>query len=257
MSRRLVTFTCEGAQMAGTLDEGAASSGLLLVSGGSEIRSGAWAGQARLAATIAAQGFAVFRFDRRGVGDSEGADFAFRSSAPDIAAALSAFRHKCPQLTRVVALGNCDAASALMLASGAGCDALVLSNPWTIEDEAAPAPPAAVRDHYRRRLSDPRAILRLLSGKVSPAKLLASLRDALKPAPPATGLAVEMASALRGFPGEVRFLLAARDRTAQAFLAAWNGKDPRLHTCADASHSFVEPHARDWYAAQVLDMLRG
>lgn len=257
MTRRLVIFTCEGAQMAGTLDEGPASTGLLLVSGGSEIRSGSWAGQARLAATVAAQGFPVFRFDRRGVGDSEGVDFGFRSSAPDIAAALAAFRAECPQLTRVVGLGNCDAASALMLAGGAGCDALVLSNPWTIEDDSAAPPPAAVRDHYRRRLSDPRAILRLLSGKVSPMKLLASLRDALKPAPPATGLAVEMEAALRGFSGEVRILLAGRDRTAQAFLAAWNAKDPRLETCPEASHSFVEPQARDWYAARVLDALKG
>lgn len=257
MTRRLVIFDCEGAQMAGTLDEGPASTGLLLVSGGSEIRSGSWAGQARLAASVAAQGFPVFRFDRRGVGDSEGVDFGFRSSAPDMAAALAAFRAQCPRLTRVVGLGNCDAASALMLAGGAGCDALVLSNPWIIGDEADPTSPAALRDHYRRRLSDPRAVLRLLSGKVSPGKLIASLRDALKPAPPPSGLAVEMASALRGFSGEVRFLLAGRDRTARAFLAAWNPKDPRLHLCKDASHSFVEAQAREWYLARVLDALRG
>lgn len=260
MTRRLVIFACEGAQMAGTLDEGPATAGLLLVSGGSEIRSGSWAGQARLAATVAAQGFPVFRFDRRGVGDSEGVDFGFRHSAPDIAAALAAFRAECPHVTRVVALGNCDAASALMLAGGAGCDGLVLSNPWTIDDSAegeTAAPPAAVRDHYRRRLSDPRAVLRLLTGKVSPGKLLASLRDAVKPAPPPTGLAVDMAKALSGFSGEVRILLAGRDRTAQAFLAAWNAKDPRLHLCKEASHSFVEPEARDWYARQVLDALKG
>lgn len=257
MSRRLVTFTCEGAQLAGTLDDGTSSSGLLLVSGGSEIRSGSWAGQARLAARIAQEGFPVFRFDRRGVGDSEGFDFGFRSSGPDITAAIAAFRAECPHLARVVALGNCDAASALMLTGGEGFDALVLSNPWTIEDETADPQPTVVRDHYRRRLADPRAILRLLTGKVSPRKLLASLRDAIRPAPAASGLAVEMDSALRGFSGEVRFLLAGRDRTAQAFLAGRSAKDKRLHICTGASHSFVEPHARDWYAAQVLTVLRG
>ncbi|MCC6829030.1 MAG: hydrolase 1, exosortase A system-associated [Novosphingobium sp.] len=255
--RRHLTFACEGSALAGTLDEAAGTSGLLLVSGGNELRSGAWAGQARLAARIAAAGFPVFRFDRRGVGDSEGGNGGFRTSAPDLAAALAAFRRECPHLARVVGLGNCDAASALMLAGGAGLDALVLSNPWTIEDEAAPAPPAAIRDHYRRRLADPAALLRLLSGKVSPARLIASLRDALRKAPPPGTLAQDMAAGIAGFPGEIVFLVADRDRTAQAFLAAWDKPDRRIRRCPDATHSYVEPHARDWLAEQVLGVLRG
>lgn len=256
MTRRPVLFGCEGAQLVGTLDEAEGTTGLLLVSGGNEVRSGAWGGQAQLAARIATQGFPVFRFDRRGVGDSEGENHGFRSSGPDISAALAAFRRECPQLARVVGLGNCDAATALALAGGAGLDALILSNPWTLEDEAAPAPPAAVRDHYRRRLADPRALLRLVTGKVSPGKLIASLVQALRPAPPPAGLAVELAEALARYPGPVRILLAERDRTAQAFLAGWNRTDSRLHVCAGASHSFVEPEAREWYTSQVLAALR-
>jgi exosortase A-associated hydrolase 1 len=256
MTRRMILFDCQGARLAGTLDDASGSTGLLLVSGGNEIRSGAWGGQAQLAARIAAEGFPVLRFDRRGVGDSEGLNGGFRSSAPDIAAALAAFRRACPHLTRVVGLGNCDAASALVLARGAGLDALLLSNPWTIDNEAAPAPPAAVRDHYRRRLADPKALLRLVTGKVSPAKLIASLLQALRPAPAPAGLAAELAKALPEYAGTVRILIAERDRTAQAFLAGWDRSDPRLHICRDASHSFVEPPARDWYAAQVLSVLR-
>ena len=49
---------------------------------------------------------------------------------------FAAFRRAAPQLTRIIAFGNCDAASALMLAGGAGCDGLVLSNPWTIAQDA-------------------------------------------------------------------------------------------------------------------------
>ena len=41
----------------------------------------------------------------------------------------------------------------------------MLSNPWTIEDDDAAPPPEAIRGHYRRRLSDPAALLRLLTGK--------------------------------------------------------------------------------------------
>jgi len=262
MRRRQVIFDCEGAVLLGSLDEAAGTTGLLLVTGGNEVRSGAWAGQAMFAARIAAAGFPVFRFDRRGVGDSEGANGEFRASGPDLAAALACFRRECPQVMRVVALGNCDAASALMLAGGAGCDALVLSNPWTTEqdesgDNPAPPPPEAVRAHYRQRLADPAAIKRLLTGKVNPFKLLASLRDAAaKPKGPST-LAQDMAAGIAAFKGQVVFLLASRDRTAQVFLAAWNRKDKRLRHCEGASHSFVEPHAREWLEAQVLEVLRG
>lgn len=258
MTRRIVLFACQGAQLVGTLDAAEGSTGLLLVSGGNEVRSGAWGGQAQLAARLASEGFPVFRFDRRGIGDSEGDNGGFRSSTPDLAAALATFKAECPQLTRVVGLGNCDAATALVLAKGAGLDGLVLSNPWTFADDGpAPAPPAALREHYRRRLGDPRALLRLVTGQVSPARLLASLRQALRHSPPPPeGLATNMADALARYPGRVRILLAGRDRTAQAFLAGWNRQDPRLHMCPGASHSFVEPEARDWYAAQVLAALR-
>ena len=145
MSRRHLTFACEGSLLAGTLDEAPGETGLLIVTGGNETRAGAWNGQAQLAARIAAAGHPVLRFDRRGCGDSEGPNSGFAASGPDIAAALAAFRAECPRLSRVVAMGNCDAASALMLAKGEGFDALILSNPWTIEEpDAAPPPDAAL-----------------------------------------------------------------------------------------------------------------
>lgn len=256
MSRRHLLFDCEGSRLVGSLDEASGTSGLLIVSGGNEVRAGAWNGQALLAARIAAAGHPVFRFDRRGVGDSEGPNGEFRSSLPDIAAALAAFRRECPQLERVVAFGNCDAASALMLAGDASCDALLLSNPWTIEDEAASPPPEALRGHYAGRLRDPAALKRLLTGQVSLRGLFGSLLALLRPAPPPTGLAQDMAAGLARFAGPAVILLAGRDRTAQAFRAAWRKDDPRIRTLPDASHSWVEPEARDWLEAQVLEMLR-
>ncbi len=255
MSRRQVMFECEGSQLAGTIDEAAGSIGLLLVTGGNELRSGAWGGQAQFASRIAAAGYPVFRFDRRGVGDSEGANGGFRSSAADIAAAIAAFRKEAPHVTRIAGMGNCDAASALMSAGGAGLDALVLSNPWTIEDTEAAPPPEALRAHYRKRLADPAAIRRLLTGQVSLGKLARSLLGAAGPAAAPTGLAGKMADGIAGFSGPVRFLCADNDRTAQAFLAAWDRKDPRIRHCPDATHSYVESHARDWLVEQVLEVL--
>lgn len=255
MSRRHLTFACEGAILIGTLDEGPDATGLLIVTGGNELRSGAWSGQALFAARIAAAGFPVFRFDHRGVGDSDGPNGGFETRGSDIAAALTAFREACPQVERVIGWGNCDGASALMLAQGAGLDGLVLSNPWTIEEDDA-APPQALRDHYKRRLADPAAIKRLLTGQVSVGKLVSSLRAATRKPPPPSTLAQNLAQGVAQFTGPIRFLAAERDRTAQAFLAAWDKTDARIRRCPEATHSFVEPHARDWLAGQVLDMLR-
>jgi exosortase A-associated hydrolase 1 len=257
MNRQHLTFQCDGATLLGTLDTADAATGLLIVSGGNEVRSGAWSGQALFARRIAEEGFPVFRFDRRGVGDSEGFNGEFRSSGPDISAALRAFRESCPHIERIVGMGNCDGASALMLTHGAGFDGLVLSNPWTIEnDDAGEAPPAAVRDHYRRRLADPAAIKRLLSGQVSLGKLFSSLLGAIKPGKAPGGLAAEIAQGIAPFTGPVIFPIAERDRTAQAFLASWDSKDKRIRRCPDATHSFVEVRAQGWLAQQALDLLR-
>lgn len=264
MSRRHFTFACAGAQLAGSLDLAPGTTGLLIVSGGNEVRAGPWGSQAELARKVAAAGFPVLRFDRRGVGDSEGENHGFTSSAPDLAAALRAFRAHVPTLKRIVAYGNCDAASALMLAGGAGCDALVLANPWTFEPEPEPAaplgapatPPAALRRHYARRLFDRTAWARLLSGKVRLRPLGASLAGAMRRDPPPGTLAQAMAAGLARFDGPVTILLAGNDRTAAAFRACWNPADPRLRTCPGASHSFVEPPARIWLHGQILGALR-
>ena len=118
--RRLVNFSCEGQSLSGTLDSALSKTGLLVVSGGNEIRIGAHRGMAKLAGDVAAAGHPVFRFDRRGIGDSEGENGGFTKSGPDIAAAIAAFRDACPELIRIVAFGNCDAASALLLHRPAG-----------------------------------------------------------------------------------------------------------------------------------------
>jgi exosortase A-associated hydrolase 1 len=260
LTRHFASFSCEGATLWGTLDAADGASGLLIVSGGNEIRSGPWASQALLAARIAAAGYPVFRFDRRGIGDSDGPAGGFRTSAPDIAAAIAAFRAQVPSLKRVVAYGNCDGASALMLAGDTDCDAMVLSNPWTVEegigDDAQPMLPEVVRAHYWRRLKDPGALLRLIVGQVSLRQLIASLRDAARPAAPPSTLASELAAGLADFSGAVTILLAGRDRTAQAFLARWDKSDKRLRTCADATHSFVEQDARIWLLERLVDALR-
>ena len=268
MSRLPLTFGCGSLTLAGTLDTAPGSAGLLIVSGGNEIRAGAFGGQAELAARIARAGFPVFRFDRRGVGDSEGENRGFRGSERDIAAALDAFRAMAPQVERVVGFGNCDAASALMLAGGAGLSGLVLSNPWTMEGSGEGAegtehnapPPGAIRARYAEKLRNPREIVRLLRGGVDLNKLARGLVRSLKPASPPSSLAQDMHAGLATFTGPVRILLATADRTAQVFETAWDavtgGPDPRIQRCEGAGHSYVEPIHRDWLKAQILAALR-
>ena len=256
MSRRHLEFACEDETLVGTLDEAPGAHGLLIVTGGNEVRAGAFNGQAQLAARIAEAGHPVFRFDRRGVGDSSGENRGFRESGPDIAAALAAFRMVHPALDRIVAFGNCDAASALMLASGAGCDALVLANPWTFEDsEQDTLPPAAIRARYARKLSNPREWLRLASGQVDLGKLAKGLRGAASPPAPPSTLAQAIANNLARFGGPISILIAERDRTGQAFIASWDAQDPRIQICPSASHAFVEAPAREWLFSRLIAAL--
>ena len=258
MSRLALTFGCSGLTLTGTLDEAPSTTGLLIVSGGSEIRSGAFCGQARLAKRISDAGFPVFRFDRRGVGDSDGDDRGFRKSENDIAAALEAFKAIEPQINRVIAFGNCDAASTLMLGGGIGCDGLVLSNPWVIEEDSADAtpPPAAIRSRYAEKLRNPKELARLFTGAVDLRKLSRGIFGAMQTKPAPTSLAQEMAAGLDGYDGPVKILLAANDRTAQVFEGAWDARDPRIARCKNAGHSYVEPHAREWLYQQLLAALK-
>jgi len=257
--RHHLTFACEGAALAATLDDAPGTTGLLIVSGGNEIRSGAHRGMATLAQRIAAAGHPVFRFDRRGIGDSEGENGGFESSAPDIAAAIPAFRAAAPQVARIVVFGNCDAASALLLHRPLPLDALILANPWTYEDagdaDAEPAlpPAAAIRARYLSRLKDPKSLLRLLKGEVDLRKLASGLlalgRRKADAAP--DSLAARLDRAMAALPCPATILLATGDRTAQAFAQNCKPGAVPVERLDSASHSFAGADG-DWLAARIL-----
>ncbi len=255
--RSALEFSCEGDTLFGTLDPAPGEIGLLIVSGGNEIRSGASAGHAQLAARIAAVGHPVLRYDRRGVGDSSGVNRGYHGSSADIAAAVVAFRAAAPGLRRVVAFGNCDAASALMLfGRDLAIDALILANPWAIEgaDDAVQAQaPAALRRRYAAKLADPEEWRRLLGGAIDLRKLAHGLRQAAAAAPK-SALAEQMRVELMRFGGPVTILLATRDRTAELFAVAW-GDDARIARLASASHSFADEAAREWLYKRICAAL--
>lgn len=265
--RRQLSFACEGAALAASLDEAPGATGLLIVSGGNEIRSGAHRGMAMLAGRVAAAGFPVFRFDRRGIGDSEGENGGFEFSGPDIVAAIAAFRHAAPQVSRIVAFGNCDAASALLLHQPLSLDALIVANPWTYDsdaeegetaDEPALPPASAIRARYLSRLKDPKSLLRLLKGEVDFRKLVRGLSALGKSTAPAApdGLPARIEVALSGLACPATILLATGDRTAQAFMENCPAALNRLpvERLASPSHSFAGDDA-DWLAERILEIL--
>lgn len=256
MSRSHLTFPCAGETLVATLDAAPGPVGLLLVSGGNETRAGAFSGQARLAARLAAAGHPVLRFDRRGVGDSTGDNAGFTGSGPDMAAALALFRQQQPQLQAVVGFGNCDAASALLLHHGARCDALALANPWTFAQAQHDAPdPASIRQRYAAKLKSPAEVWRLVTGKVSFGKLAKGLVRAARPPDTAGPLVQAMRQGLAAFGGPVRFILADNDRTAQAFMQAMPETRAAWAICANAGHAFAGPEASDWLFSQLSALL--
>lgn len=240
--RRVITFPCGGETLVGTLDGGDRTTGLLVVSGGNEIRIGAHRGMALLGQRLAATGTPVFRYDRRGIGDSTGENVGFDGAREDLIAAATAFRTAAPHLARLVAFGNCDAATALALFHrDAGIDALVLANPWTIEQTDDLPPAAAIRARYVERLRTPATYLRVLKGGVDFRKLLKGLsKISARRSEVPESLAARLGAALAGAEVPVEIVLAKGDGTAIAFADACR-TDLTTHALDTASHSFAPP----------------
>lgn len=114
--QRAIRFNCLGSSMVGIIDlpERTLPRGVLVVAGQPDTRLGAQRQFAMLARALARRGFAVMRFDRRGVGDSEGRDH----NDSDIRAAVQEFCEQVPQLHEVVLLAP---GSAAAIATASAC----------------------------------------------------------------------------------------------------------------------------------------
>lgn len=230
--RRPLTFDCDGATLGAMVHPAGGTVGVVIVTGGVQTRAGSHRGFVQLADRLAAAGCPTLRFDRRGVGDSDGEDPGFRNSAPDIAAAADALRRSFPQVEQVVGWGLCDAASALGLhAAAIGLDGLVLANPWTRDsDDLELPPPNIVARRYLARLRNPRELARLARGRFDWRKAIRGLRRLAAPEAPSS-LARDLAAGLGAFDGPILFILADADATAQACHALLQ-RVPLRHVCS-------------------------
>jgi exosortase A-associated hydrolase 1 len=246
--RRLLTFSCQGVMLGGSLDAAQGKTGLLLVTGGTQTRIGSHRMFERLAASLAQAGYPCFRYDRRGVGDSGGMDPGWRESGPDLEAAAATFRQEQRHLERIIGFGLCDGASTLAFHAGAaGLQGAILANPWLVESETDAPPAAAIRHHYRSRLLSTDGWKRLLGGTVSYRKILRGLARIATARP--SSLGDEVAEALERDRFPVALILSAGDGTAIAASSIWNSKrferirtaSASLYRIESDSHTFARP----------------
>jgi exosortase A-associated hydrolase 1 len=234
VSERPITFECRGDTLVGVLHSPAHPAqdiGVLVVVGGPQYRVGSHRQFVLVARALAESGFRVFRFDYRGMGDSEGSMCSFEDVGPDIAAAIDVLLREQPSLTGVVLWGLCDAASACLIycKDDPRVRGLILVNPWvrTVEGEAR----ARLRHYYLQRLFQ-RSFWR--SALDSKFKMLKSARDffgsmtqarsVLRMRVPAAESFIErMEQGLQSFRGYTLFLISEKDLAAREFLDLCRG----------------------------------
>ncbi len=222
MTRELFSFPCAGEVLAASLDRSESKTGVIVVTGGGQTRFGAHRGFALLAKSLAEAGYPAMRYDRRGVGDSSGEDPGFEASAPDLAAAVGAFREKHPALERIIGFGLCDGATTLMLhGAPSGIDAMILANPWIVEAAANEPPPAAIGRHYRDQLFSFSSWKRVLTGGIDYSKAARGVRKVLRQPKSKESLAGRVAVAMRATALPAHIVLAKDDATAIGFEHEW------------------------------------
>lgn len=261
--RRSLIFSCADETLLGTVDNAKGSTGILIVTGGRQTRVGPHRMMTSLAGDLSEAGHPVFRYDRRGVGDSSGSDPDFRESGPDILSAAAAFRAACPHIRTLWALGLCDGASALALNHRVtSFGGLILLNPWVVETQAGSPSPSAVRAHYRERLLTTNGWRHLLRRGFNPLAALKGVRTAFSATD--QSLASDVMASLAQFGGPVHILLAERDATARAYLGAYAGEPGAplrrsrrvmLGKLDSASHSFAGASDQAWLRARILGAL--
>ncbi len=272
---------CAGEQMLGilALPKTPADIGVVLVVGGPQTRVGSHRQFVLLARALAQSGYAVLRFDFRGMGDSTGQQRAFDHVDEDIGAAVDALQAAVPAVRRIVLWGLCDAASAALLYWHGTRDPRIagfcLVNPWV--RSAATQARTHVKHYYGQRLISVDFWQKLLHGQVGIGNAISGLLRSLRlsaQTPVAGGsdssFQGRMLEALREYPAQILLILSGQDFVAREFIEyagadpAWSGvlAQPKItrQEIPDANHTFstaqwrsqVEQATINWLAQAVL-----
>ncbi|MFO1398782.1 MAG: hydrolase 1, exosortase A system-associated [Burkholderiales bacterium] len=269
-----LVFACAGESLVGmaAVPERPHARGVVIVVGGPQYRAGSHRQFVQLARALAGAGFAVLRFDYRGMGDSDGDARTFEAIDADIDAAIGALCTTCPQVREVVLLGLCDAASAALLyvvRADPRVGGLVLLNPEVRDDQAAAR--VVVQHYYGRRIASADFWRKILRGQVdvvraareaaTAAVRALARRDAAADLP----YQVRMARSLRAFGGRVLVVLSGDDFTARIFTQhardadEWKGLLAGAAVCtrdvAGADHTFSQRAPREALQRLIVDWL--
>lgn len=268
-----VVFECDDEPLVGIVHRPAATghaTGVLVVVGGPQYRVGSHRQFTLMARELARNGYAVMRFDVRGMGDCPAESPGFEHTTQDIAAGIAEFLRSVPSLEKLVLWGLCDGASAILMH---GCrdprvHGLVLVNPW-VHSEAREAD-SYVRHYYGRRLLQRSFWRKLFSLQVD---VLASVRDwlrriiASRHRSGSTPYVVRMLAGLRAFQGNVLVLLSEHDLVARQFeelcrgQAEWRRAVGRpgitVRDVPGADHTFSERAVLDGVSRACTQWLAG
>jgi uncharacterized protein len=269
-------FRCESELLIGILakPEVPAQIGIIVIVGGPQYRVGSHRQFVLLSRMLAKEGYAVLRFDYRGMGDSGGPMHSFDSVSADVASAIGELQLRIPSIQNVVLWGLCDGASASLLylqqTNDPRVKGLCLLNPW-IRSETSLAR-TQVRHYYFDRFVQREFWQKLLTGRIAFSSLRSFARQvslALSSSPltdesPQT-FQQKMAIACNRFQGSVLLLLSSEDYTAKEFTdhvkddALWlNALSlPRRtrHVLKGADHTFSNVESRANVAKLTLNWL--
>lgn len=236
VTERAITFECQGETLIGVLSCPAQPSarGVLIIVGGPQYRAGSHRQFVLLARHFAAAGYPTLRFDYRGMGDGDGEARNFLDIEADIRSAIAAFKNRLPELSHIVLLGLCDAASAALLYAhqDSSVKGLILLNPWV--RSAVGQAGAYVKHYYARRVLSGEFWEKLLRGRL---QVLQSVKEFARhfvtslqrravsesvTTPNDRSFSDDnyiegMYQGLRAFPGKTLLVLSGQDLTAKEF----------------------------------------
>lgn len=274
VEERAITFPCQGESLIGVvhIPEKPAPRGVLVVVGGPQYRVGSHRQFLLLARSLAQSGVAVFRFDYRGMGDSEGEMRFFETIADDIRAAMDVFISEAG-VEEAVLWGLCDAATAACFYAPTDRRVvhLVLLNPWVRTEEGEAK--AYLKHYYLHRIFSKVFWQKLIAGQFQPREAIRSLLRYSKRAfntgtiEPSESdclpkLPDRMADGLESFPGSALVILSGDDLTAAEFKdeimgsLRWKAliaEKLDIKELPEADHTFSRRRWRDQVANWTLE----
>jgi exosortase A-associated hydrolase 1 len=170
-TEKAVTFECESDVLFGilTVPNALASTAVLVIVGGPQYRVGSHRQFVQLARSLATSGFAVLRFDVRGMGDSDGIKKDFQHISKDIKAAKEFLIYTSKKIKSIVLWGLCDGASAALLYHYHYKDiqvkGLCLLNPWVRSENSLAL--NTVKYYYLNRLAQVEFWKKFFKGGIS------------------------------------------------------------------------------------------